>query len=87
MDVKGNDGKYASVPYVTAHSTQGDASLLWVNSADTWVDVLPSVVNGTYCNFVSESGLFELFMFASPSPKAQLYTLATITGFAPLPHI
>ena len=38
-------------------------------------------------NFVSESGVLELFMFTTGSPRKQLNNLATITGFAPLPLI
>ena len=34
-------GEYGSVPYITGHSKTFDASLLWVNSADTWVDLIP----------------------------------------------
>ena len=32
-------GLYGSVPYVTSHSVGLDSSLLWVNSAETWVDI------------------------------------------------
>lgn len=34
-------GEYGSVPYVTAHNKENDVSLLWVNSADTWSEVIP----------------------------------------------
>jgi mannosyl-oligosaccharide alpha-1,3-glucosidase len=33
-------GEYGSIPYITGHSKNNDGSLLWVNSADTWTDVI-----------------------------------------------
>ena len=32
---------YGSIPYLTGHSTEFDSAVAWMNSADTWVDVLP----------------------------------------------
>ena len=31
---------YGSIPYLTGHSFRGDMSVAWMNSADTWVDIL-----------------------------------------------
>jgi hypothetical protein len=31
---------YGSVPYITGHSTTFDSSLLWLNAADTWTDLI-----------------------------------------------
>lgn len=81
-------GEYGSIPYITGHSETKDASLLWVNSADTWTDLVESSFgNKMTANFVSESGVLELFLFSSDSPKTQLTSLAKITGYAPLPPI
>ena len=45
-------------------------------------------VNGTFANFVSESGALEFFTFATTgSPKKISRLLADITGYAPLPPI
>lgn len=50
-------GEYGSIPYVTGHNKQNDASILWVNSADSWTDLVKSKSNDKmYTNFVSESG-------------------------------
>lgn len=40
-----------------------------------------------FTNFVSESGVLELFVFASDSPKTQLERLTQISGHANLPPI
>jgi alpha 1,3-glucosidase len=64
-------GEYGSIPYITGHSETNDASLLWVNSADTWTDLVESSLdNKMTANFVSESGVLELFLFSSESPKS-----------------
>lgn len=80
-------GEYGSIPYITGHDETNDASLLWVNSSDTWTDLVKTASDGVFSNFVSESGQIELFLFASDSPKKQLKNLAEITGHAPLPPI
>lgn len=80
-------GEYGSIPYVTGHTKTKDMSLLWVNSADSWSDIIKSGDDRMFANFVSESGQLELFMFASNSPKQQLTTLADLTGYASLPQI
>jgi len=80
--------EYGNIPYITGHSQQNDASLLWVNAADTWVDILPTKDGQSmFSNFVSESGQIELFIFSSDSPKKQLFSLAKISGHAPMPPI
>jgi len=56
------------VPYLTGHGLKRDASIAWMNSADTWVHVIPRKKNeteDTYASFVSESGYLEFFSFAS----------------------
>lgn len=58
-----------------------------MNSADTWTDLVKTDDNKMFSNFVSESGVLELFMFASDSPKTQLEALSTISGHATLPPI
>lgn len=67
---------YGSIPYVTGHSTTFDSSVAWLNSADTWVEVLEmkdvSGMNGTYVNFLSEGGMLEFFTFASLKHPARV---------------
>ena len=61
------------MPYLLAHGEGGASSVLWVNAADTWVDLISSRssndnVDGersTTANFLSESGALELFFFGS----------------------
>ena len=81
-------GQYGSVPYVTGHAKNFDVGLLWVNSADTWVDTGNLSGSQAYTGFVSQSGVLEFFMIATAqSPKKLLKDLTTITGHAELPPI
>lgn len=60
---------YGSIPYITSHSASRDASLLWNNAAETWVDNL-AAGDGRITNFMSISGQIDFVMFGSEkSPK------------------
>jgi len=77
-----NKALYGSVPYVFGHGNASQAAILWLNSAETWVDIF----DGS-SNFVSESGQLDVVMFVADTPKQLLTKLSEITGFAPLPPI
>lgn len=83
------EGLYGSIPYLTAHTKNYDASILWMNAAETWVDIFKtSYLNaeGRLTNFVSESGKMEFFIIASASKEGNhahrvQKLLQTIVGF------
>ena len=77
-----NKALYGSVPYIYARGNTTHSAILWLNSAETWVDIYDDS-----SSFVSESGQLDVVMFAASSPKQLLTKLAQITGFAPLPPI
>jgi alpha 1,3-glucosidase len=33
------EGLYGAIPYLTGHSKDFDVSVLWMNSAESWVDI------------------------------------------------
>ena len=82
---------YGSIPYITGHSTDSDGSVAWLNSADTWVEMLSHEVDGkkgSYINFLSEGGMLEFFMFGSGlHPGRVQKSLAQATGFLALPPL
>ena len=85
---------YGSIPYLTGHHSgdyltkQHDEGFLWVNAANTFVDIVNLDDGGSFSGFVSESGILEIFVSASAiSPKRILKNLADITGYAPLPPL
>lgn len=55
-------GLYSSIPYITGHNPNHDESILYYNSAETWVDIIRSwgeeenEDKGKLVNFISESG-------------------------------
>lgn len=62
------EGTYGSVPYLTAHTEKYDASVIWMNAAETWVDIYKQNIDdkeGRLTNFLSESGVMEFFIIAS----------------------
>ena len=82
---------YGSIPYVTGHSTEFDSSVAWLNSADTWVEMLAKEIDGvkgSYIDFLSEGGMLEFVMFGSTKgPAVVQKNLAKTTGFLSLPPI
>jgi len=80
---------YGSAPYLTSHATDHDASVAWLNSADTFVDLTAARINrvkGTLATFVSEAGAIEFFtMGSSLHPQRVQKSLADITGYIDLP--
>lgn len=91
-----NRNLYGSIPYLTAHTDEFDTSIVWMNSAETFVDIFnPTNIkdDSTYedrlVTFQSESGAMEFFILTNSvlngGPKYISYKLALITGFAQLP--
>ena len=84
---------YGNWPYITGHSASMDASAVWMNAAETYVNIetLTHPISNkpaTQVDFISVGGKFEFFMFGSTSgPKNNQKKLNTITGFAPLPPL
>jgi hypothetical protein len=38
-DTYAREGVYSSIPYLTSHSMHGDASVAWMTSSETFVDI------------------------------------------------
>ena len=69
-----NVSLYGSLPYLTSHEANVDSSVMWMNSAPTWVDLFgkqDSLSNeATIGTFNSMGGQIEFFIFSSClSPK------------------
>ena len=87
------DALYGSWPYLTAHSTDMDASVTWMNSSETYVSVSQTTNPvtqdpATMASFVSLGNKFEFFTFGSTNgPKRNQRLLSEVTGFPPIPPI
>ena len=75
---------YGAIPYLIVHDDSKNGGLLWLNAAETWVDV-DADLNRRFAHFMSESGVIEFFMFVGRAPQVVQRKLATVTGFVQLP--
>jgi alpha-glucosidase (family GH31 glycosyl hydrolase) len=84
---------YGSLPYVLAQGAAGRAAgVLWLNAADTHVDVWKGAVDaaagpGIGSGWLSEAGAVELLLFGGPSSGHVLRQLALTTGRPPMPPL
>ena len=84
---------YGAIPYLMGHEATQDASIAWVNSAETFVDIFPynnpqTVGTGSHVSLTSEGGAMEFFVFGSQlGPKNVQKALSEMSGYAPLPPI
>lgn len=77
---------YGSIPFALAHSKDSTTGIFWNNAAETFVDVFDgSKSQEKSLHFISESGIFDLFVFPGPRPADVLYQYSMITGFPTLP--
>ena len=84
---------YGAVPYLMGHAATQTASIAWMNSAETWVDIFDSVNqknegSGMYTSFTSQGGVLDFWLLGAASgPKAVSTQLSIMSGFAPMPSV
>ena len=78
---------YGHVPLMVAHSAAHTSALLWLNAAETWVDVDKTSAgpDRVATHWISESGIIDAFLLPGPGPKDVLAQYASLTGTTPLP--
>lgn len=88
---------YGSIPFMHAQKKDASCAIFWLNSAETWVDIVKSKSTtnalslglGGYVDsqthWMSESGLLDVFvmMASTPTKISQLY--GELTGYSQLP--
>ena len=80
---------YGSVPYIMGHSHAMDASIAWMNSAETFV-FLNHAHRGEKTNsaFISEGNALEFYLMgAEGNPKKLQKKLSELTGYTPMPPV
>ncbi|PGH27144.1 hypothetical protein AJ80_01100 [Polytolypa hystricis UAMH7299] len=89
---------YGSIPFMQAHRKGSTVGVLWLNAAETWVDIVknkPSVnplalgVKGktnTRTHWFSEGGQLDVFVFLGPTPQSISKSYGELTGFTQLPQ-
>eukprot|EP00216_Chloropicon_sp_CCMP2111_P002658 CAMPEP_0198241820 /NCGR_PEP_ID=MMETSP1446-20131203/6511_1 /TAXON_ID=1461542 ORGANISM="Unidentified sp, Strain CCMP2111" /NCGR_SAMPLE_ID=MMETSP1446 /ASSEMBLY_ACC=CAM_ASM_001112 /LENGTH=897 /DNA_ID=CAMNT_0043924697 /DNA_START=1 /DNA_END=2694 /DNA_ORIENTATION=+ len=83
-------GLYGSIPFLTAHRAGSTSGVFWLNSAEMYVDIWkPSQHkdDGTHSQWISESGIVDVFFFVGPSPADVSEQYATVTGATRMPQL
>lgn len=76
---------YGSIPFMQAHRTDSTAGVLWLNGAETWVDIEKTNA-GTQTHWMSEAGVLDLFVFLGDTPKQVLADYTAVTGTTQMPQ-
>ncbi|XP_058812435.1 neutral alpha-glucosidase C-like [Topomyia yanbarensis] len=76
---------YGAVPVIYGHGKTGCSGIYWQNSAETWVDVFLNDI--PTANFISESGIIDVFVLMGSSPVDVFQQYTSLTGTAPLPQM
>ncbi|KAF3935329.1 Alpha-glucosidase [Dactylella cylindrospora] len=84
---------YGSIPFMQAHRKGSSVGVLWLNAAETWVDVvkgkankiLPGGKTDTKTHWISESGLLDVWVFLGPDPRSLYATYGQLTGYTKMP--
>ncbi|CAG8595880.1 3011_t:CDS:10, partial [Gigaspora margarita] len=93
---------YGSIPFMMAHRKGASAAVLWLNAAETWIDItknkedkhrLSSLLGfgkltptSTSAHWISESGVIDVFAFLGPTTSDIFYQYGLLTGFTALPQ-
>ncbi|KAJ1830532.1 hypothetical protein IWW55_001548 [Coemansia sp. RSA 2706] len=83
---------YGSVPLMLAHSADATAGVLWLNAAETWVDV-EHAKGGLFgrgtavdTHWVSEAGVLDVFVLPGPDAPSVFGQYAELVEPTPLPR-
>src|SRR5436853_4969386 len=89
---------YGSIPFMQAHRKSSTVGVLWLNAAETWVDIVKSRASAnplalgvsgktsTKTHWFSESGQLDVFVFLGPTPRDLSKSYGELTGFSQLPQ-
>ncbi|EGC47052.1 glucosidase II alpha subunit [Histoplasma capsulatum var. duboisii H88] len=89
---------YGSIPFMQAHRRGSTVGVLWLNAAETWVDIVKTkdstnplalgVIGktNTQTHWFSEAGQLDIFVFLGPTPQAVSKSYGELTGFTQLPQ-
>lgn len=81
---------YGSIPFMQAQRKDSAVGVLWLNAAETWVDITKENTaddrTDTQTHWFSESGLLDVFVFSGPTPTEITKAYGELTGFTQLPQ-
>ena len=81
---------YGAIPLLQAHRSGSTVGVFWLNTAETWIDIVKSKTSGkstnTQTHWISESGLLDVFVFLGPKPQDIAKNYGALTGYTQLPQ-
>ncbi|KAI9744271.1 MAG: hypothetical protein M1818_002423 [Claussenomyces sp. TS43310] len=89
---------YGAIPFMQAHKKNSTVGVLWLNAAETWIDIIRSKEThnpltlgigsktDTQTHWFSESGLLDVFVFLGPTPSDVIKSYSELTGYTQLPQ-
>ncbi|MBE7182765.1 MAG: glycoside hydrolase family 31 protein, partial [Terriglobus roseus] len=89
---------YGAIPFMQAHRAGSSVGVLWLNAAETWVDIVKrrhtanqlslGTIGGVdvRTHWFSEAGLLDAFVFLGPSPADVSQAYGALTGYTQLPQ-
>lgn len=81
---------YGAIPFIMSHDAQKTVAMLWLNAAETFVDVSSgtdsSGVKEQRTHWMSETGVVDVFFFLGPATNDVYFQYAALTGFTALPQ-
>ena len=69
------------------HQAGLTAGMFWLNAAEMFIDVDAPTGMATDTQWISESGIVDVFLFAGPTPAKVLEQYAEVTGPTELPQM
>ena len=80
---------YGAIPFVMAVNEHGARGVLWLNAAETYLDVIGDAATNrpAHTHWISETGNIDMFLFGGPSPKQVLDQYTAISGRPQLPPL
>jgi mannosyl-oligosaccharide alpha-1,3-glucosidase len=93
---------YGAIPFMYAHKktskgSSSDAAILWLNAAETWIDVtkthsrnplsFTSKQPSTQTHWISESGILDVLIFLAPDSHTIFQQYGELTGTTPPPPL
>ncbi|KAF2230933.1 glycoside hydrolase family 31 protein [Viridothelium virens] len=89
---------YGAIPFMQAHRAGSTVGVLWLNAAETWIDIVKSKLSAnplslgikgtttTQTHWFSEAGILDVFVFLGPTPQAISKSYGELTGYTQLPQ-
>ncbi|KAI0564994.1 Neutral alpha-glucosidase AB [Gracilaria domingensis] len=78
-------GLYGSIPFLFARNGKDNAGFLWLNTAETYVDIKTSA-KGRHSHWFSETGLIDTFFLPGPTVSDVFQQYLWLTGVPAMPQ-